>query len=430
MGKKYLETNVYEEAQKRIAYIFDEFDNVLVAFSGGKDSGVCLNMCYDHAKKNNLIHKFAMYHLDYEAQYKMTTDYVDDTFKQFDDIKRYWICLPIGAQCCCRMDAGTWIPWETSKKDIWVRDMPEYNYVINESNCPFKFARGQADYKAQEHFSKWFGNEFGKTAVIIGLRAAESLNRYSTVKNEHRFNYNKIKYSTLLDKNTVNMYPIYDWETRDIWTYYGKFGKKYNKLYDLYYQAGLGIEQMRVASPFNDCASDTLNLYKAIDPNSWGKMVGRVNGVNFTSLYGGTTAMGWRDIKKPKHFTWKEYCYFLLDTLDEKTRQHYKQKLDTSIKFWKEKGGALSHDIVDELKKSETHFKNKGKTSKISDKDVIAFDDYPDDLNIKKFREVPTYKRMCICIMKNDYFCKYMGFAATQNEMKKRKNAMEMYSNL
>ena len=36
--KKYLEINVYEAIQERLKYIFDNFDNIYVAFSGGKDS--------------------------------------------------------------------------------------------------------------------------------------------------------------------------------------------------------------------------------------------------------------------------------------------------------------------------------------------------------------------------------------------------------
>lgn len=429
MGKKYLNKDVYTATMERIDYAFHEFNNVLVAFSGGKDSGVCLNMCYDYAKKHNMLNKLAMYHLDYEAQYQMTTDYVTETFEQFSDIKRFWLCLPVKAQCCCNMQGAYWTPWEQSKKDIWVRKMPECDYVINQDNYDFDF--NTDDYAVQENFCSWFSKKNGSTAVIIGIRAAESLNRYRAIKSEKKVNgYKDKKYIVGKDKTTYKVYPIYDWETRDVWIYNAKYNKPYNKLYDLFYQAGLSIEQMRVASPFNDCAGATLKYYKVIDPNNWGRMVGRVNGVNFLGLYGDTTAMGWKSIKKPKHFTWKEYCHFLLNTLDEKTKEHYLEKLNTSIKFWKEKGGCLDEKTISELEAEDSKFENKGAVNKCSSKDVITFDDYLDDTNCTKFKEIPTYKRMCICIIKNDYYCKYMGFAQTKKETEKRRRAIEKYKSI
>ena len=45
--------------------------------------------------------------------------------------------------------------------------------------------------------------------------------------------------------------------------------------------------------------------------------------------------------------------------------------------------------------------------------------EYQDDIDIPEFREIPTYKRMCICILKNDHACKYMGFSPTKEEMSK-----------
>lgn len=123
--KKYLDKNVYEAALERIEYSFKHFENVLVAFSGGKDSGVLLNLAYQYAFDNGLLHKLAMYHIDYEAQYEMTTRYVTDTFEAFEGIRKYWICLPIAAQCAVNMtNPGVWFPWEEAEKEIWVRPMP------------------------------------------------------------------------------------------------------------------------------------------------------------------------------------------------------------------------------------------------------------------------------------------------------------------
>lgn len=81
-GKRYLKKTVYKATKERIKRTFDEFDNVLIAFSGGKDSGVMLNMAYDYAKETDQLDKLGMYFLDYEAQYQMTIDYVKETFEK------------------------------------------------------------------------------------------------------------------------------------------------------------------------------------------------------------------------------------------------------------------------------------------------------------------------------------------------------------
>ena len=432
MGKIYTNQNVYDASQSRLEYIFNEFENVLVAFSGGKDSSVCLNMVYEYAKAHGMLDKVAMYHLDYEAQYQMTTDYVTKVFSEYPGIKKYWLCLPIAAQCCCNMTSGTWIPWEREKQNIWVREMPDSEYVINQDNVQFQFKEGDMDYKVQTNFSKWFSKEYGKTAVVVGIRASESLHRYVAVsKDDKKIIYDGKKWCSVIDKNTVNAYPIYDWETSDIWTANAKFEWNYNKLYDLYYQAGLKIDQMRVASPFNDCASETLKLYKVIDPNMWGKMVSRVNGVNFTGIYGGTTAMGWKSITLPKGHTWKSYCEFLLNTLDEDTRNHYIRIFNTSFKYWMEKGGNIDKDLYDEmLQKNNVKIKDVCQAKRYPNKNKVTFEEYPDDIDVGRFAEVPTYKRMCICILKNDYFCKYMGFGQTKSDLEKRKRAIEKYKNI
>ena len=55
-------------AQERLDVIFREFDTICVSFSGGKDSGVLLNLCIDYIRRNRLNRKLCVFHMDYEIQ--------------------------------------------------------------------------------------------------------------------------------------------------------------------------------------------------------------------------------------------------------------------------------------------------------------------------------------------------------------------------
>jgi len=65
-----------------------------------------------------------------------------------------------------------------------------------------------------------------------------------------------------------------------------------------------------------------------------------------------------------------------------------------------------------------------------TDKKAVQFHEYPDDAPVKEFKTAPSYKRMCITIMKNDHTAKYMGFSRTKEQQEKRRKAMEKYANI
>lgn len=430
--------NVYQALQKRLAYIFAEFDNIYVSFSGGKDSGLLLSLTLQYMREHGIEKKIGVFHMDYEAQYTATTDYVTRQMTDNQDlIEPYWVCLPMSVPCTTSMYQSAWIPWNPEERAIWVRDLPNYPGVINLDNHRFDFYKqGMVDYTLQEKFVYWYQKQHGggKTCCLVGIRTQESLNRYTAIVNKTK-DWNGHIWTTALGKNCCAAYPLYDWTVDDIWTGYGKFGFDYNKLYDLMYYAGLKPHDMRVASPFLGAAQENLNLYRIIEPQTWGRVLGRVNGANFTAIYGASKAMAFKNISLPKGHTWKTYLDFLLSTLPETTREKYFEKFNSSLKYWLEKGGALAKETADELRAAGAPCEYLGKPMRnvnyTGEMELVKFSEYPDDMpSVTDFKAVPSYKRMCICILKNDYACKYMGFGLTQLDMQRRKAALEKYRNL
>lgn len=422
--------NVYELTQERLAVLFKEFDNIYVSFSGGKDSGVLLNLCIDYIRRNNLKIKLGVFFMDYEVQYDHTIAFINRILENNKDILEvYRICVPFKVRTCTSMYQHYWRPWDEALRDIWVREMPEG--VLKAEDFAF-FHDNMWDYEFQLRFAAWLHEKKKavRTACLVGIRTQESYNRWRTIYGGLKQQlYHNYQWTSKIANDVFNLYPIYDWKTTDIWTANGKFGWDYNRLYDLYYYAGVSLERQRVASPFIGEAIESLHLYKVIEPDTWGRMIGRVNGVNFSAIYGGTHAMGYGSVKLPEGHTWKSFMEFLLSTLPEETRRGYLSKLHTSIKFWRTKGGCLSDETIAKLESMNIPITVRNKSNYKTTKRPVMMD-YLDDIDIAEFREIPTYKRMCLCILRNDYACKYMGFAVSKEEKKMKDYILQQYKKI
>lgn len=432
--KKYLDINVYEATQARLKYIFEHFENIYVSFSGGKDSGLLLNLVLDYKRRHNIQKKIGVFHQDFEAQYQTTTDFVTRMFENnINDIEPYWVCIPQASRCAVSNYQMYWYTWDPDKKAAWVRPMPKQDYIIKLENHNFdfyKYKMPQEDFYAE--FGKWYARQHkGKSICLLGIRADESLNRYRAYANYKKTSVGGGKWNTKMGENFYHAYPLYDWTTKDVWVANGKFDFDYNHIYDLFYKAGLSINQMRVASPYHESAKDSLNLYRVLEPDTWIRVVGRVQGANFGAIYGSTKALGARKFTLPPGHTWRSYVKFLLATLPESIRQNYINKFKTSIRFWWKKGGVVNEDALKELEECNYPIRRNGPSGYNKSRDKIRFLGTPDNTDdIKSTIDIPSWKRMAVCILKNDHLCKYMGFTQTKKQAERERELMAKYRNL
>lgn len=380
MSKIELGVNVLEAAQERIEWTFDNFDKIYCSFSAGKDSGVMTHLVCEEARKRG--RKVGLFMLDWECQFQLTIDFAKQIYTEYADvIVPYWVSVPIKTWNACSMHEPEWTAWDETKTNLWTRQPDEIS-ITDKDFFPFWY-----DGIMFEEFVPTFGQWFAqgeKCACFVGIRAQESLNRFRAVSRD-KPTYEGKMFTTNVVENVWNVYPIYDWQTEDIWRYHAKTGKSYNKLYDRMHQAGLSIHQMRICEPFGDESRKGLWLYQAIEPLTWAKIVLRVNGANTGKMYSNSKGniMGNHHITLPEGHTWESFAKSLLASTPPKTREHYKNKIAVYIKWWMKHG--YEEGIPQEA-----------------------------PLKIENQGKAPSWRRVCKTLLKNDYWCKYLGFSPTK----------------
>lgn len=433
--KKYLKQNVYDAAIDRIDFIFKNFKKIYLSFSGGKDSGVMLNLVLDYMRANDINEKIGVMILDNEANYEYSIEYMHRIIRaNLDLLDVYWCCLPITLPCTVSSYAIDWQCWGEKDKHKWIRPMPNDEYIVNFNNHNFTFFKENMNYdEFWDEFGDWY-SQGELCACLIGIRADESLNRFRAIMNQDKITL-KGKDWTKKKRNNkfqvYNCYPIYDWKTQDIWVANNRFDWDYNKLYDIFWKAGLSIAQMRVASPFMSESKSSLNLYRVIDGNVWAKLCARVAGANFVATYG--KQLNYHSFKLPEGHTWKSFVKFLLDTLPQEVSENFKKRFIQSLYYWGRVGRGLPDKVIDDLKENNIPFLENGFTVHgKKNKKRIRIQSFPDHLDMIKAHnsEVASWKRFAITILKNDHTCKYMGLAPTKEQAVRQREIMEKYKNI
>ena len=429
LKRVYAKQNVYCASVARIDFIFKTFNKIYVSFSGGKDSGVMLNLVIDYMRKNGITKKVGVMILDNEANYDHSLKFMHSILsKNLDIFDVYWCCLPITLPCTVSQYSVDWQCWGNADRDRWIRPRPTEPYIVSWDNHKLPFFRENMSYdEFWDEFGAWY-SQGENCACLIGIRTAESLNRFRAIMNERKQSIGGQRWTKRNSEYVYNCYPIYDWKTEDVWTANAKFEWEYNSLYDVFYKAGVPVHKMRVASPFMSESKSSLNLYRVIDPGAWARLCSRVQGANFIATYG--KQLSYRSFKLPEGHTWKSFVKFLLATLPDEVSENFRRRFIQSFKVWGRVGRGLAEETITELQAAGVKFRLNGKTrhgNKTLDR--VRIRKFPDHLDMLSCHnsQVASWKRFAITILKNDHVCKYMGLAPTKEQMARQKAISAKY---
>ena len=314
----YTNKNVLDEARKRIADVFDEYENIIVSISGGKDSTVLAHLALLEANKRN--RRIGLFFLDEEVVYESTIKQIRYLMGLYpENTNKLWLQIELNLTNATSYNEGQLKCWERGKSKVWMRkketDSIQYKPWDKAKESVRDKNKGFGFYDALDNFQKSREN----TCFLVGLRAVESMHRWQAVAKNP--GYKDWYWTTKMKNRNISAYPLYDWNFHDIWKYIYDEKLKYSKIYDHQFKKGMGIQEIRVSSLIHEKSFKALVELPEFEPKTYDKLLKRIDGIAVGHIYGKDRAM-FRNSKLPKNYSsWKEYRNFLLDTYPDKEKK-------------------------------------------------------------------------------------------------------------
>ncbi len=337
-----LDNDVLTEARRRVAHAYDQFDHIAVAFSGGKDSTVCLELALAEAERRGRL-PLDVIHWDEEAIPYATEHYVRRRYRD-PRLALRWYCLPVRHFNACARSEPWWYCWDPDRKHLWVRPMPPEG-ITELAGFPIQppEARiGIPETNGLIHPPE----QYGQVGVILGIRADESLRRYQAIVARDVDNYLvPIPRGGTDAGNITKVYPIYDFTTEDIWRAIATGGRPdlpveqqrswdYNTAYDDMEMAGIAPFLQRCAPPYGTEPIRGLHVFAQCWPDIWDRMAARVAGADTAARYARTELYnyGKKTVTKPDDVSWEQFLIHYLNKFPPDVRRQTAERIRDEIR--------------------------------------------------------------------------------------------------
>jgi len=269
LGKRVLNINVFDAAIDRLIRLYRDGHRVVVSFSAGKDSGICLELAIIAASVMEKLPVDVVMR-DEEIMYPGTFEYAERMAKR-PEVKFHWMIAnqPV-VNCFNRKQPYFWVFDPLLKPEQWVRQPPDFAVHIEE-----KCIEGMI---TKERFPPDPGKEL---ITIIGLRTQESMLRRLGVFSSQGYITKSNRYGCRYAR------PIYDWSDGDVWKAVWDNKWDYNEAYDVMHRLGVHRNRLRIAPPTLTAAGiDELKIASQAWPKWFDKVCERLPGVRTAAMFG------------------------------------------------------------------------------------------------------------------------------------------------
>lgn len=338
--KIYLNKTVVESAYQRITALFQEFPEVIVSISGGKDSSVLFHIAFNIADRLNRLPLKVLF-IDQEAEWQATIDVIEQIMMK-DGIVPLWHQMPIKILNATSSIEQWQYCWNPELKEKWLRG--KHPIAIKENSYGTdRF--GELFHRIPE---KLFPDT--KMCLLSGMTTDESPERFMALT--YHETYNGRTWGKILNKKRQHFtfYPLYDWSYTDVWKYIFDHNIQYNVIYDKYLIDGIPFRKMRISNLHHEKAVHQLFYVQRYEPQTYEKLIQRIPGADMAGKFGNDDYFLYN---LPSVFSsWKEYRDYLVESpiCPQNHREKFKRRFQKNDDFFK----YLTSDAKEEWHQIET----------------------------------------------------------------------------
>lgn len=263
--KGFIDSDVLTEARKRMNHVYDVFDTVLVAFSGGKDSLVCLHLAREVALERGDDRPIKTIFRDEELIPDSVVDFVAQ-YRELDWVDLRWFCVPLESTKYILGTSERYVQWSPHRTHV--RPLPSWGITNSDLGYDPELVLDQ--YTMDETAAR---GEKGKVGIVTGVRADESLMRFRAMTAKLSENY-----INGINKRISTCKPIFDWAENDVFRYFydGRSGDgfedgiRYCPTYD---HQLFAREPLRVSTPLHAERAKRLDNLRAYEPTFYDQVM-------------------------------------------------------------------------------------------------------------------------------------------------------------
>lgn len=317
LNRFYTDKDVLTRARERVSLVFDNFENIVVSVSSGKDSTALYWLSVQEAERRG--RRIKVFFLDQEAEYQSSISLIENMMIH-PSVVPLWYQVPIYLTNATSYKQDMLYAWGVGEK--WMREKSSMAVHEIKGKYPERFYG----------FFNWMERNNENTAFLVGLRSEESLNRLRAVILHP--GWNSVLWSTkTAGKRTHRFYPIYDWGMGDVWKFINDSGVPYNAIYDKMFRANKNYyKTMRVSNLIHEKSFKVVADLQVYEPDTFNRLVERISGVHVASIYA-TEKSVFDANKLPEHFnTWLSFRDYLLETSPLKNKERFIRRFESQTK--------------------------------------------------------------------------------------------------